>query len=264
MIKKFTGLFFCIAMLFSMSGCGGSKVDDSALDALQSAIANMADMKSADYNVMLSAKDASDDASFTLHGSFNVATAKPQFSAILDVKSNGKVQNNYMAAYLQDGNIYLNMMDIAKQKASLSDVLKGQSMPSISIDKDTVKIPKEKLKGYLKEASIKDDTITLVCNTDKIRSLIEKDIKKNLTKTPVGNPIASLDGVSFDKVQTVIKLKNKMITSAVINIEASKKDDKKDTAVMVLSFNFNNINKVNKIDFPDFSDYAENPAIPSV
>lgn len=50
-MKKLTALLLSVGVLFSMSACSGSKVDDKALDALETAIQNVTEMKSADYDI---------------------------------------------------------------------------------------------------------------------------------------------------------------------------------------------------------------------
>ena len=43
-MKKLTALLLSVGVLFSMSACSGSKVDDKALDALETAIQNVPEM----------------------------------------------------------------------------------------------------------------------------------------------------------------------------------------------------------------------------
>ena len=52
-MKKLTALLLSVGVLFSMSACSGSKVDDKALDALETAIQNVTEMKSADYDIQM-------------------------------------------------------------------------------------------------------------------------------------------------------------------------------------------------------------------
>lgn len=260
MMKKITGLLFCVAMLFSLTACGGSKVDDDALDALEAAIANVADMKSADYAMDIKVKADDADQKMALHGSYNAETSNVQLSAVLDMEADGMKQDNYMAIYITDGMMYMNMMDIAKQKQSFDSLMEGQAMPSINLDKDTIKIPKDQLKEYLSEASIDGDKLTLVFDNDKIKEEVKKQQKdKDSTQGEL------LNDVEINELKMVVKLKNKMMSSAEINMEMSKKvDDKTETATMNMSLTFKNINKVKTVTFPDFSDYLEaneNPLI---
>ena len=49
-MKKLISLVFCVALLFGLTACG-SKIEDEALDALETSIANLLEMKSSTFHI---------------------------------------------------------------------------------------------------------------------------------------------------------------------------------------------------------------------
>ena len=159
-MKKLTALLLSVGVLFSMSACSGSKVDDKALDALETAIQNVTEMKSADYDIQMEVSASGQMVKAGIDGTYNFESSKPQFSLGLDLSASGQKIDDYVTMYMDSNYVYTNMMGLQKEKEAIKDTM--NQIPSISLDNDTLKITKDKMKEYLEEASIKGDTLTLV------------------------------------------------------------------------------------------------------
>lgn len=248
-MKKLTALLLSVGMVFTLAACGGSKVSDDALTKLETSIKNIADMKSADYAIEITAKDAENaDVKMKLSGSYIFETAIPQISMSLDMESGTEKVDGYMQMYLKDSVAYLNLMDISKSKQTIEGL--DESVASFGLDKDTLTLPKDEIKKYLKEASVKDDVLTLVFDTEKVMAA---------TKSADAE-ISDLVGEEskIDALTMTVTLKDDMLSKAEIIAKVTQKVDGKDkSAETKITVSFANINDVKQIQFPSFDDYVE-------
>lgn len=250
-MKKLTALALSAGMLFSLVGCGGSKVSDEALDAFEVAIQNIADMKSADYDLKMDIEQDKNTGLATISGSYNFETADPQFSMKMSLSSGGAKIDNYAQMYLNKDGMYTNMMNQLKTKSPIEDSLKA--MPSFSLDKETMKVPKEELKKYLKEASLDGNNLTLEFDTDKIKEEMNSLSKLNPTVS------AAASALAVEEFKMVITLKDKKIANADLDISMSQTEKNETTtmkAKVVLAFK--NVGANKKVVFPkDLNTYVE-------
>lgn len=258
-MKKLTALLLSIGVLFSMSACSGSKVDDKALDALETAIQNVTEMKSADYDIQMEVSASGQMVKAGIDGTYNFESSKPQFSLGLDLSASGQKIDDYVTMYMDSNYVYTNMMGLQKEKEAIKDTM--NQIPSISLDKDTLKIPKDKMKEYLEEASIKGDTLTLVFDKEKLN----KELKDNLNSLAsvnanvAGNSVANVKDATIKEVKLVVKLENGQFRKADMNFNMTQKaNDKEEEANIKLSMEFKNVGKNQQVKFPaDLKTYPE-------
>ena len=85
----------------------------------------------------------------------------------LDMEASGQKVDKYMQLHVKDDTMYMNMMDMMKQKTSLKDAMGTASIPNMNFDADTFKMNKEDMKKYLKEASVKGNDLKLSFDGEK-------------------------------------------------------------------------------------------------
>lgn len=248
-MKKLISLVFCVALLFGLTACG-SKIEDEALDALETSIANLLEMKSSTFHIdmKVDAPDITEEQAnasvFAIHGAYDLRTANPMLSMEMEMEAEGE-KIPFMAMYLKDNTLYMNMMDMIKQKQSLGT---SETAPQISLEKDSFELPKEEMKEYLEKASLDDNVITLEFDTTKIdQSELKEMAKAN-----------GLDSVRLGKLEVVVTLKDKHIEKAelTLGISATLKEET-ESATVTMSFALDKVNTDQEIDFPDFSDYTD-------
>ena len=86
---------------------------------------------------------------------------------IMDMEASGQKLEKYMQLFVKDDTMYLNMMDMMKQKTSLKDAMGTASIPNVNFDADTFKMNKEDMKKFLKEASVKGNDLKLSFDVEK-------------------------------------------------------------------------------------------------
>lgn len=246
-MKKLTALVLSVGMIFSIAACSSSKVNDKALDTLESSIQKFAELKSASYSIAMDVEADKEKANLKLYGDFIATTAKPEISATLDMEASGEKVEKYMQIFLKDDTVYMNMLGLTKQKTSLNKMMGNTPMPEIGFDSDTFKLNKDDMKPYLKEASIKGNDLKLVLNTTKIN----EEANKNETTSK-----AKIEFKTFDMDVT---LKDGFMEKAVITMDmkgastGSEIQEVKGT----ITLEFKNINNIKEIAYPDFKDYKE-------
>lgn len=248
-MKKITALLLSIGMVFTLAACSGSKVNDKALDSLESSIQKLAELKSANYNIAMDVTDGEENVKAALHGDMKLDEKLPQASMILDMEASGQKIDNYMSLYLKDDVVYLDMMGLSQTKSSVKDMMGSTPMPSFSFDSDTFKLNKDDMKPYLSEASVKGNDLKLSFDTKKINEEAKKEaatMKQEIT---------------FNKLDMDITLKDGFMQKAVITMDMkSGTGDKVESVKGTITMEFNNINAVKSITFPDFSKFIEEKA----
>lgn len=252
MMKKLLGLVLSMATLLSLSACG-SKVEDNALDTFEKVIQNLTDMKSADYEFKIKTKDDENNIEMKFAGAYDLSTSEPKLSVSLDLKDKQMEQKGYMKIYLNNTDMYLNMMDMVKEKTSIESLLGSTGLPSVKFDKETIKLPKDEIKKYLKEAKVKGDELHLIYDVEKLNG----EIKKYTSGSNAALSATIVDDLMINKLEMTIKLNHDMLSTATINIEMSKKvDGETKHADVMLDVSLKNVNTA-KVSFPGFTDYTE-------
>lgn len=248
-MKKITALLLSIGMVFTLAACGGSKVDDKALDALETSIQKFAELKSTNYNIAMdvtSEKDSKkENVKMALHGDL-ILDKKIQASMVIDMEAEGQKLDNYLSMYFKDDVVYMDMMGISQTKSSLKDVMGNTPIPSIGFDADTFKLNKEDMKPYLEKASVDGDKLTLSFDTKKIMEEAKK-----------GGDATTKD-VTFNKLDMDVTMKDGFMEKAVITLDMSKgTGDTTEKMNGTITMEFKNINAVTSINYPDFSKFIE-------
>lgn len=219
-MKKLAALVLSFGMLFSMAACSGSKVSDDALDKLESSVKKFSEVKNANYSADMDMTVDKENAKIKLYGGFISETKKPlQLSMIMDMEASGQKLEKYMQLFVKDDTMYLNMMDMMKQKTSL------------------------------KEASVKGNDLKLSFDVEKLNEETKKETEKNNVTDA---------NVEFKKLDMDVTLNNDFMEKAVITMEMTNtKGETKQEMNGTISLTVKDINKVSSIDFPDFKDYKE-------
>lgn len=235
-MKKLLKLAACLGLTISMVACSGSKVQDEALDQLETSIAKFSEISSFDYTVGVTSE--SDDVNLLVSGGF-MSEDGIQFSCVIDLESNGTKMDKFMEVYLQDNMTYISMFGVKqKSEADLS------SMAGFSFDGDTFKLPKEEIKKALSEAKKDGNTLHLVFSKDFIKEAMESNSTANTTG------VSEISDLSID-----VELENDFISKMTMNVTGKQKD-KEITAVLTITIS--NVNNVTEIAFPsDLDSYTE-------
>lgn len=248
-MKKIVGLCLSFAMLFSLAACG-SKINDDALDAFEDGIINISKIESTDFLVGINLVSGKDETAFNLAGTVINKNANPQLSLSVDAELEGVTQEGYIQIFLNDNTMYMNMMDLLKQK-SVVDMSSVTNMKAPVVKKGSLK--DSGIKDYLKEATLKNDKLTLVFDGEKLNGEMKEAIKKDTSGMS-----ALLGDAKFNEIKVISTLKNKQISAAEITLDMSMEvDGEVKSTQVVLSFELKNINKAKDIVFPDFTDYIE-------
>jgi len=229
-MKKIITLIACIGLLFSVAACSKNKIEDEALDKLEAGIKKFSEVTSFDYTIGADAPTM--DGKVELYGTL-LLKDKPELSATLNIDAQGQKIDKFMEIYFKDNMMYMSALGSKqKQKADMSG-LSGNTL-----DPDTLKVDKEKLKESLDEATIKDNKLHLVIKKD----LIKKSFEENGT---------NLSSVKIDEVTGMamdIELEKDFMKSATITVEG-KSEGKAATFQVYLKLD--NINSAGDIAYPD-------------
>lgn len=253
-MKKLLTLLCCVGLMFSMAACSSNSVEDEALDALETSINKIVEMKSASYSLSIDAKGDDSTGSFTIHGGYLADTANPSFTAVIDMESEGAKMENFMGLYLKDNTVYMDMalMDL-KQKSTMDEAEDSGLMPEDFEEIQNFKMNKDEIKPYLKKASLDGDTLTLELDPVKLTEAVKEQGSSNsLTASAADN--------TYSKFNLVVNLKDGFMTKAVMDFEGtstSSTTSEKENMTGKMTLEFTNINEGKELIFPDFSDYVE-------
>lgn len=235
-MKKLLKVAASIGLAITMVACSGSKVEDAALDQLETSIAKFSEISSFNYNIGVTSK--SDDVNVQVYGGF-VSEGGIQLSCVIDMESNGTKMDKFMEVYLKDNMSYISMLGMKqKSEADLSE------MTGFSFDADTFKLPKEEIKKSLSEAKKDGNNLHLVFSEEYIKEYMESAAKDN----PTG--VSEISALSVD-----IELENDFISKMTMNV-TGKQEGKEITAE--LSISITDVNTLDAVDFPsDLDSYSE-------
>lgn len=253
-MKKLFTLLCSIAVLFSMTACSSNSVEDEALDALETSINKIVEMKTASYSLTVDATVGEENAKVYLHGGYLADTAKPSFTAVIDLESQDTKMENFMGLYMKDNIMYMDMeMMGMKQKTTMEEAEDSGLMPEDLEDIQNFKMNKEEIKPYLKKASLKDQTLTLELDPAKLtESVKDKGSTTGLT--------SSTADATYSKFNLTVTLKDDFMTKAIIDFEGTQKNattSEDETLSGTMTLEFTDINTGKALVFPDFSDYID-------
>lgn len=253
-MKKLLTYVCSIGLLFSMAACSSNKVEDKALDALETSINKIVEMKTASYSLTVDAKTGEEDAKVYLHGGYLADTAKPSFTAIMDLEAQGTKMENFMGIYMKDNTMYMDMeMMGMKQKATMEEAEDSGMMPEDLEDIQNFKMNKDEIKPYLKKASLEGDTLTLELDPAKLTEAAKDKGSTNALTSSAAN-------ATYSKFNLVVTLKDDFMTKAVIDFEGTQKNattSEDETITGKMTLEFTDINTGKALTFPDFSDYVD-------
>ncbi len=229
-MKKLLTVFACIGLLFSLSACSGSKVEDAALDQLETSIKKFGEVESFHYSFGVDM--SKQNSKVEVNGTF--LSEGPQMSMVVDMKANGLTMDKFMEMYLKDGMTYISTMGTnMKQDAGMD------SFAGVSFDWDDFNMDKEELKENLEEATLSGDKLHLVIKDD----LIKESMKAQTTNLTAAG-LEEVTGMAMD-----IELENDFVKTATITL--SGKDTKGNSATFEIYMNLNDINSAKDIAFPE-------------
>lgn len=245
-MKKLLTLLCSAGLLFTMAACSGSKVQDEALDALETSLNKIVEMKTATYSMGMDVKSGEETASIKVSGGYLADTANPSLNAVVDMESQGQKMEGFMKLYLKDGVVYYDMMGM-KGKDDTSDIKKEEA----KFEKFNLK--KDEIKPYLKKAELKGDSLVLELDTDKLNEVAKKAENSEVAAT------ANVQNSTISKFNLTATRQDDFITKAVLDFEGTQKNASgKDEPISgKITLEFNDINKGKALTFPDFSDYKE-------
>lgn len=246
-MKKLLTLLCSVGLLFSMSACSGNKVDDKALDALETSINKVVEMKSATYSLGMDVKNADETAKITLSGGYLADSANPSFTAVADMESQGQKMDGFMKIYMKDGNLYYDMMGMKGK-----DTADGLKKEETKFEKFNLK--KDEIKPYLKKAELKGDSLVLELDVDKVNEIAKKAESSEIAST------ANVQDSTISKFNLTATRQDDFITKAVIDFEGTQKDVATEKDVPIsgkITLEFNDINKGKALTFPDLSEFKE-------
>lgn len=254
-MKKLTTLLLSAGLLFSMTACSGSKIDDKALTLLETGMNNMENMESASYHASMDLSIPDSKATIAFKGGYLEKDGKLNFSLLMDVKEDDAKAEEMINVYFKDHAAYVNLMDLNKMKIDMSQLL-DQMAPSTTTKEKSEGFKKEDIKPFLEKASLDGDTIKMTLNKDKLDAAMEEEIKKKSEEY-------GYDMTMKVKSATAnVTVKNDFIEDAVIDLimtVSADVDGEKSSIDMDMKLNigFTDINKNKEIDFPDFKGYEE-------
>lgn len=248
-MKKLLTFLCSVGLLLSMSACSsGNKVDDKALDALEKGINKIVEMKTASYTITMDATAGEKSSIMKLYGGYLADTAKPSFTATLDLESQGSKLDGFMKVFLKDDDVYLEMLG-SKQKMPLEDDETTDMLP-IDLDKfQNYKVDKKEIKPFLKKASISNDTLNLELDPDKMNKAIQKQSTDALPRDD-----------TYKKFNVVATIKDDFLTKIVLDFEGTQKDattSEDQKVVGTITIEFTDINTKKALIFPDLSQFTE-------
>lgn len=234
-----------------MAGCSSSKVEDKALDALEKGINKIVEMKTAGYSIQMDSTTGEEKNSMKLYGGYLADTAKPSFTATVDMTSKGSNMEGAFGFYLKDNEMYISMIGM-KQKTTLEDAEDAGVIPKELQDIQNFKLDKEQIKPYLRTAKLSGDTLTMELDPEKIT----EELKKQAEKTEA----VDASELTYDKFNITATIKDDFITKAVIDIEGTQTDASSSKEQKIsgnITIEFTDINAGKELSYPDLSGYVD-------
>lgn len=256
-MKKLSTWLFSAGLLFSMTACSSSKIDEDALTALENGMNQMSNMESASYDADMDMTVMGETMNLGLQGGYLEKDNKLKFSMILDAAEGKEHLGNMFEIYYKDDQLYVQFLG-DKMKVDLTEFIDMINEGSNDAkNQDSEKFKKEDIKPYLTLAEMKDDKITLEFEHQKLQDAMKDTIKQ------AGEQQGYDLEMKVNKAAAVVKLKDETIVDAAFDMDTtiimdmgSNQKTTTDTKI-VLSVAFDDINANKDLVFPDFSEYME-------
>lgn len=256
-MKKLSTWLLSAGLLFSMTACSSTKIDDDALTALENGMNQMSNMESATYDADMDMTVMGEAMNLGLQGGYLEKDNKLNFSMILDASQGEEHLGNMFEIYYKDDQLYVQFLG-DKMKVDLTEFIDMINEGSSNAkDQDSEKFKKEDIKPYLTFAEMKDDKITLEFEHQKLQDAMKDTIKQ------AGEQQGYDLEMKVNKAAAVVKLKDETIVDAAFDMDTTiimdMGSNQKTTTDMkiVLSVAFDDINANKELVFPDFSEYIE-------
>ncbi len=251
-MKKILALLLSIGMMFSMTACSSSSssVSDEALAKLEESIQKFKEVSSANYEAGVEATLDKEDMKISVYGGFVTETENPlQLNLAMDMESGGRKIEKYIQLFMKDNVMYMNLMDLIKQKTTLEKVKENANITNFASGTDIVSIDKEVMKQYLREVSLSGNNLKLSFDVDKVNKRVKEEVLK------LGNTDST---TKFKKLDLDITLNNDFMEKTVIFMDLTTTENGiKQELSSAISLIMKDINNVSQLNFPDFSDYKE-------
>lgn len=280
--RRATAAILALAMAAGLTACGGkdaggSTAGQSIEDILKTAQANMAEIKSMSYDMVMSMEMAANDQKLSISTNGKVDQIIDPVSMKMDMNVDmGELGNMNTIMYIaQDGDKYTLYTGIDAgdgnltwQKQEVADISSLQQMDA-----------RETFDLYLTSAeSFQENGTETIAGAEATRydgTISEEDLSKVLEASGVMNQFASL-GISGEKLDTMltdlgdlpislwiskadqIPVKYEMDMSAIMQSLMSKmmdsmgagEDDKLEVSNVLVSMTVSNVNGLNSIEIP--------------
>lgn len=224
-MKKLMTLFACLGLAITMASCSSTKVDEAALDKLETVAKKFTEVSSYDYSVTLVEKV--EKISAKISGSFS-ATDGIQLSGIVDLEADGTAMDKFIEIYMKENMMYMSMLGTKiKSEVDLT------AIDGLTMNPDEITIDKEVMKKYLSEATLKGNTLHLTFDP---KSFSEVDLAVSETSAD------DIKELSMD-----ITLEDDFMKSATLSTTAEI-EGKKQTITITLALD--KVNAVESIEFP--------------
>lgn len=251
-MKKLTTCLLCAGLLFSLSACSGSKVEDKALDALETSINKIAEMKTASYKASVDTEtEDGEEVNLTISGGYLFDTANPSITGTVDMSSGGQAMDGFLELYLKDQVMYLNFpMFGMKEKSPSMDLTDAGVIPDI--DEESFQLNKEELKPYLKKATLDGSTLTIELDTKKFNEIM-KD-----SQATADSLLPTASETTYNKVLLEIEVKDGFATKVILDLDGEQKSGTTTEKIVgKITLEFSDINAKKPLNFPDLSGYVE-------
>lgn len=248
-MKKLAVLLLCIGITFSISACS-SKVNDDALSKLEDILIENSKVNSANYQIDMTVDDGETDAKVIMSGGYlENEKNSVDMSISVDMEAEGQAIQNYIQMYLVDNVMYLNAMDILKQKMDLNTLIPSDSLTT----KTEPTFDKETIKPYLTEASLDGDSLKLVFDNEKINEELKKVLEEETTSSLTSTP-----SFTISSLEANIDSKDNLLNKATFTVDMSATEgETTQNMKLTILLTMKDHNKVDTLNIPDLSDYED-------
>lgn len=256
-MKKLLTACLTLMLMFSMTACSKEKISDEALEAYITSSENITKITSATYSTDMEVDVSDDSMAIRIYGEYDTHEDL-EASMKVDMESNGLEMEEFMSLYLKDSYLYMNMMDLSKEKTDISS-FKGMISDMLLLE--TIADDKEKakaqLKEYLEEADLDGDTLTLVFKKESLTKMLQEKIQESSSISASERELIESQGIN--KLTISETLKDGIAVETEINMELNiLVNAKLETVNLTINNEFSNINQNIPVNFPsDLDSYIE-------
>lgn len=256
-MKKLSALLLSAGLLFSITGCSSSKIDDDALTTLENGMNQMSNMESASYDADMNLSMIGETMNIGIHGGYLEKDSKLNLSMIFDAKDGEEDLGTMVEIYYTNDHLYLQYLR-EKMDIDMTEIIAMFSEDETdTTDKETNGFKKDDIKPYLTSASLDGDKITLEFNNKKLQDAMKQTIQEAGQKQGYDLEL------EVKKATAIVKLEDGFIVDAAFDMDTTLSmdmgNDQNTTTDLkvVLSIAFDDINANQDLAFPDFKDYVK-------